>query len=189
METVLVASGPGQKEFIRHIEQESQTAVSLCYQCGKCTAGCPAAFAMDYTPRQVIRLLQLEMVEEALKAEAPWICATCETCTTRCPRGVDIASLMDALRREALARGVVTDRKVAAFNQIFLKLVERYGRVHELGLTLEFNLKTGQLLKDTELGLPMFKRGKVHLLPETIKGREQVREIFARVKRMGGDRA
>ncbi|MGI6488019.1 MAG: 4Fe-4S dicluster domain-containing protein [Syntrophomonadaceae bacterium] len=186
MERVLVSPGKAKKQFIKEIERESGTEVSLCYQCGKCAAGCPAAFAMDYTPRQVIRLLQLEMVDEAVKAESIWICATCDTCTTRCPRGVDIASLMDALRREALKRGEVTDHKVATFNKAFLKLVERFGRVHEVGLMMEFNLKTGQLFKDVELGLPMFTRGKVHLLPGTIKGREQVKQIFKRVEQMGG---
>ncbi|NLU48968.1 MAG: 4Fe-4S dicluster domain-containing protein [Syntrophomonadaceae bacterium] len=187
MEKVLVAPAPTQKDIIRRLEQESGTEVSLCYQCGKCTAGCPAAFAMDYTPRQVIRLLQLEMVDEALKAQSPWICATCETCTTRCPRGVDVASLMDALRREALRMGIVTDHRVATFNQTFLKLVERYGRVHEVGLLMEFNLKTRQLFKDAELGLPMFKRGKVHLLPEVIKDQGHVKQMFARVKQTGGE--
>ena len=189
MERVLVAPNPAKKEFIRRIERESGTEVSLCYQCGKGAAGCPVAFAMDYTPRQVIRLLQLELVDEALKAESIWICATCETCTARCPRGVDIASLMDAMRREALAQGVVTDKKVASFNQAFLNLVEKYGRVHEVELTLQFNLKTGQLFKDMDLGLPMFTRGKVHLLPAAVKGRQEVKNIFERVRQMGGDRS
>ncbi len=186
MERVFLAPDPAKKEFIRHIERESGTEVSLCYQCGKCAAGCPVAFAMDYTPRQILRLLQLEMVEEALKAESIWICATCETCTARCPRGVDIASLMDAMRREALARGVVTDKKVAAFNQAFLNLVEKYGRVHEVELTLRFNLRTGQLFKDMDMGLPMFTRGKVHFLPSAVKGRQEVKNIFEKVRKMGG---
>jgi heterodisulfide reductase subunit C len=143
---------------------------------------------MDYTPRQVIRLLQLEMVDEALQAASIWMCATCETCTTRCPRGVDIASLMDTLRREALRRGIITDRKVAIFNETFLRSVASFGRVFEVGLMMEYNLKTGQFLKDTELGMPMMQRGKMHLLPEMIKCRDGIRKIYANVKRMEAEK-
>jgi heterodisulfide reductase subunit C len=185
---VTLAPNKSKKEFISWIEQESGTKISLCYQCGKCSAGCPAGSGMDYTPRRVIRLLQLEMVDEALKVGSIWMCATCETCTTRCPRGVDIASLMDALRREALRRGIVTDRKVASFNETFLKSVERFGRVFEVGLMMEYNLKTGQFLKDTELGMPMMQRGKMHMFPEMIKGRDGIKKIFANVKRMEAEK-
>ncbi|MCR4400858.1 MAG: 4Fe-4S dicluster domain-containing protein [Syntrophomonadaceae bacterium] len=189
MESVQLAPSQSARETVRRLEKEAGTEVTLCYQCGKCAAGCPVAFAMDYTPRQVLRLLQLGLVDTALHADSVWLCVTCETCSTRCPRGVDIASLMDAVRREALAQGIVTDRKVAAFNEVFLSHVRRYGRLHEVGLTLEFNLKTRQPLKDAGLGLPMFSRGKVHLLPEVIRGQKQVQEIFERVKRMRGEEA
>ncbi|MEA1962121.1 MAG: 4Fe-4S dicluster domain-containing protein [Bacillota bacterium] len=183
----LTPATESQKAFIARIEKESGTSVSLCYQCGKCTAGCPAAFAMDYPPRQVIRMLQLGMVDKALSVESIWICASCETCTARCPRGVDIASLMDAMRREALKQGKVTDKKVAAFNKAFLNGVKHFGRTYEAGLMLQYNLTTGQFLKDMGLGLPMMKRGKVGVLPETIKARDEVKKIFERAEKLGGE--
>lgn len=176
-----------QKAALVEIEKEAGTSVNLCYQCGKCTAGCPAAFAMDYPPRQVIRLLQLDLLDEALKAESIWICATCETCSARCPRGVDIASLMDTLRRRALKQGQATDKKVTAFNKAFLGSVKSFGKVYEAGLMLQYNLATGQLFKDMELGLPMFKRGKLGFLPEKIKVREDMKKIFERAEKLGGD--
>jgi len=175
-----------QKALLARIEKEAGTSVSLCYQCGKCTAGCPAAFAMDYPPRQVIRMLQLNMTEQALGAESIWICASCETCSTRCPRGVDIASLMDTMRREALKRGK-TDKKVAAFNKAFLSNVKNFGRTYEAGLLLQYNLSTGQLLKDMGLGLPMMQRGKVSMLPKKIKARDEMKKIFERVEKFGGE--
>lgn len=175
------------KELISKIEKDAGTSINLCYQCGKCTAGCPVAFAMDRPPRQVIRLLQLGMVDKALSADSIWICASCETCTARCPRGVDIASLMDACRREALAQGKVTDKKVAVFNDAFLSGVKNFGRTYEAGLLMMHNLKTGQLFKDAELGLPMMKRGKVGIFPEKIKAKDEVKKIFARVEEMGGE--
>lgn len=174
-------------ELITQIEKEAGTSVNLCYQCGKCSAGCPVAFAMDYTPRKVIRLLQMGMVEEALGADSIWICATCETCSARCPRGVDIASLMDTLRRQALVRGKVTDKKVAVFNEAFLAGVRNFGRTYEAGLLLKHNLKTGQLFKDAELGLPMMRRGKVGIFPHQIKGKDEIKKIFERAKKMGGE--
>jgi heterodisulfide reductase subunit C len=176
-----------QKTLISKIEKEAGTDISLCYQCGKCSAGCPAAFAMDYPPRQVIRLLQLDMVEQALGVKSIWICASCETCSTRCPRGDDIASLMDTLRREALKRGK-TDKKVAAFNKAFLSNVKNYGRTYEAGLLLQYNLTTGQYFKDMTLGLPMMQRGKVSILPEKIKAREEMKKIFERAEKLGGEK-
>lgn len=175
-----------QKTLLSKIEKEAGTNVSLCYQCGKCSAGCPAAFAMDYPPRQVIRLLQLDMVEKALGVESIWICASCETCSTRCPRGVDIASLMDTMRREALKRGK-TDRRVAAFNKAFLSNVKNFGRAYEAGLLLQYNLTTGQFFKDMGLGLPMMQRGKVSMLPEKIKARDEMKKIFERAEKFGGE--
>ncbi|QGT98854.1 Heterodisulfide reductase subunit C-like protein [Candidatus Syntrophocurvum alkaliphilum] len=183
----LTTANKEEKLLLAKVEKESGTNIKLCYQCGKCSAGCPAGFAMDYTPRQVIRLLQLDLFDEALKAESIWICATCETCTARCPRGVDVASLMDALRREALSQGIVTDKKVAVFNKSFLNTVKQYGRVHEGELLLRYNTFTGQFFKDAELGLPMMTRGKVHLLPSMIKGKKEVKKIFSRIEELGGE--
>jgi heterodisulfide reductase subunit C len=187
MKQSLKLAGPSaaEKEFISRIEEAAETDIKLCYQCGKCTAGCPAAFAMDSPPRQIIRYLQLGLVEEVMGAESIWICATCETCSARCPRGVDIASLMDACRREALAAGKIRDKKVAVFNEAFLNGVNNFGRTYEAGLLLQHNLKTMQPFKDAELGLPMMKRGKVSILPDRIKGRDQVKKIFQRIETMG----
>ncbi len=182
---LLSPANSSQKDLVRKIEAEAGTSINLCYQCGKCTAGCPASFAMDYPPRQIIRLLQLGFVEEALNAESIWICASCETCSSRCPRGVDIASLMDTMRRTALKRGQ-KDKRVAAFNKAFLANVKNFGRTYEAGLLLQYNLTTGQLFKDMGLGLPMMQRGKVSVLPEKIKARDEMKKIFERAEKLGG---
>jgi heterodisulfide reductase subunit C len=94
---------------------------------------------------------------------------------------------MDAVRREALSQNRITDKKVAAFNKAFLSGVKNFGRTYEAGLLLQYNTFTGQFFKDAELGLPMFLKGKVSILPEKIKGRDAIKKIFERSQEKGGE--
>lgn len=93
-------------ELLRRVEELSEQDVMACYQCGNCSAGCPAAADMDLLPNQIIRLLQMGQVEEALHARAIWYCAACLTCEARCPKGIDVARLAEALRTLALEHGI-----------------------------------------------------------------------------------
>jgi len=90
-----------QNDLVRKVTSISGQELLACNQCGKCSAGCPVAFAMDLLPSQVIRLVQLGS-EEALEANAIWYCASCQTCLSRCPRGVDLPRIMEALRQIVL---------------------------------------------------------------------------------------
>jgi heterodisulfide reductase subunit C len=92
-------------DLIQQLEEISGQNVMECYQCGKCSAGCPVAEAMDMLPNQIIRLAQMGLLEEALKTKTIWLCASCITCTSRCPKGVDIARVMEALRVIILRKG------------------------------------------------------------------------------------
>jgi heterodisulfide reductase subunit C len=87
-----------QGDFVREIEQLSGQNILQCYQCGECSAGCPISAEMDVLPNHIIRLIQLGQAEEVMAAQSPWLCASCFTCFVRCPKGVDIASLMEAVR-------------------------------------------------------------------------------------------
>ncbi len=91
--------------FVVKVEELSGQNPFACYQCGKCSAGCLFAEHMDFLPNQVIRLVQLGD-ESILAAKAPWVCASCLACTVRCPKGVDIARIMEALRQLALRQGM-----------------------------------------------------------------------------------
>jgi len=82
----------------KDIEELSGQKLSDCYQCGECTAGCPTAFAMEPAPSQSIRLLQLGKYSELLESAGIWLCAACNVCGERCPRGVDYGKIADACR-------------------------------------------------------------------------------------------
>jgi heterodisulfide reductase subunit C len=80
------------------VEELSGENVFACYQCGMCSAGCPLTEEMDRLPSQVIRSLQLDD-PTLLDSNAMWVCASCLACEVRCPKGVDLAKLMEALRQ------------------------------------------------------------------------------------------
>ncbi|MCX7680679.1 MAG: 4Fe-4S dicluster domain-containing protein [Anaerolineae bacterium] len=102
---IVISADKIHSDFVRQIEESSGQLLLACNQCGKCSAGCPVVAAMDLLPNQVIRLAQLGM-EEVLESNTLWLCASCLTCVTRCPKGVDLPRLMEALRVIALRRGV-----------------------------------------------------------------------------------
>jgi heterodisulfide reductase subunit C len=90
-------------EFVGQIEAISGENLLACNQCGKCSAGCPVAFSMDILPSQVIRLAQLG-IEDVLECQTIWICAACLTCVSRCPKGIDLPRVMEAMRLIAMER-------------------------------------------------------------------------------------
>ena len=166
-----------QTELLAEIESRSGQKVSACYQCFKCTAGCPLAFAMDFGPNQVMRLAQLGLRDELLAANTSWVCASCQACTTRCPNEIDIARLMDTLRQMSREAGSA-DERIVKFHEALLGSVRKHGRLFELGLAMRYKLATGDLLGDVGLGMGLFRRGRLNLLPENIKSRDEVRKMF-----------
>lgn len=91
--------------FVQQVEEISGQDLLACNQCGKCSAGCPVVGVMDILPSQILRMTQLGM-EDALDSNTIWICASCLTCVARCPKGVDLPRLMEALRQVALRQGI-----------------------------------------------------------------------------------
>ena len=171
------------------VESLAHTRIRDCYQCGKCTAGCPMAARMDAPPTRLIRLLQLGHAETALRAQAIWQCVSCQTCATRCPKSVDCAGVMDALRQLSAERGVATpaQQRIVLFQKAFLRNIRRNGRLNELELIAEFKLSTflrgrsfSFLLKDATLAPELMKRKKFHLVGEKAHDRAVVARIFAR---------
>jgi heterodisulfide reductase subunit C2 len=151
-----------------------------CYQCGKCSAGCPMAEETLLRPHDVMRLIQRDERDRLLQSADLWLCLTCETCTSRCPNGLDPARVMDALRELATAEAPGhTPRPIAAFHKSFLDEVRRTGRMGEFGLVARYKMRTGQLTKDVGAVPSMVTRGKLKPLSPSIKGVRDVRRIFA----------
>ncbi len=93
-------------DLAKRIQNELGQNVYLCYQCVKCTSGCPVGQFFDWQPNQILRALQLGQEDIALVSDTPWLCASCQTCTTRCPQNIDITAIMEFLTREAKVRGI-----------------------------------------------------------------------------------
>ncbi|MBA7477014.1 hypothetical protein ES707_12412 [subsurface metagenome] len=90
--------------FVGKVEELSGQNLLACYQCGKCSAGCPAVSEMDILPNQIIRYAQLGFKDELLRSKSIWICASCFTCNARCPKGINIAEVIEAIRQILLRK-------------------------------------------------------------------------------------
>ncbi len=171
------------RSFLAEVEELSGQNIKSCYQCGECTGGCPVAYAADIMPNQVSRLVQLGLDREVLGSSMIWLCVGCETCATRCPRGIEISRINDALREISIRRGIACpEPKVKTFHQTFLRSVERMGRVHEVSMLGEYKLRSLDLFSDLILGAKMFLKGKLVLVPKAIRGMREIKRVFKGTK-------
>ena len=142
-----------------------------CYQCIKCTSGCPLVDEFDLATHQVMRSVQFNDTT-VLESRAIWMCASCHTCTTRCPQQIDVSGVMDTLRIESRRRGIEPAvPEIAKFNELFMRSIRIFGRVWELGLATAFNMALRQPFRDSKLGRRMFTRGKMKFLPHFARGK------------------
>lgn len=176
--------------FIEEIIEESGQDVRKCYQCGKCSAGCPVhtCGGMDVSPNRIMRMAQLGMEEDVLKTNSIWSCVLCSTCSTRCPRNIDVAQVMDTLRIMAGKKHIKAPVKIASeFHDIFMNSIARHDRVYELGLMASLMFKTGDFFSDLDIGLPTVTKGNLPFLPPKLKNGRQIKKIYDNVKRMEGE--
>ncbi|MGQ9628890.1 MAG: 4Fe-4S dicluster domain-containing protein [bacterium] len=184
------------REIKAMVEERCGFRISECYQCGKCTAGCPVSYAMDVPPNEVMRLMQLNMVDEALSSEAMWLCVMCETCGTRCPRNVHPGKVFEALKNIVYDRNLKpADDVTAAANAAFLSSARKHGRTDEVEIITTFKFKRAifsakvppierikVMLEDVAMAPKLALKGKLRLLPHNVdkRTREIVRKIFER---------
>lgn len=167
--------------FCEEVKRASGQDIESCYQCQKCASGCPVTQHFEYAPNQVVRLVLFGMRDAALKSPTIWLCAGCETCGVRCPNGIRISEIMDALKEMAVKRGIVPgEPNTAVFHELFLKDVLSRGRVFETMLLAKYKLKTGQLFSDLDIGWKLFRKGKLPFLPKGISDTSSVKKISER---------
>jgi len=173
-----------QVETIPHGEK-----IKDCIQCGTCTGACPISYMMDITPRQIVALFRAGRLEDILKSRTIWICASCYSCRVRCPQGILVTDLMYALKRLAMEKKIYPpDFPIYALSESFISNVYKYGRNFEIGLALEYFIKTNptKLLANAGFGMAMMKRGRLGIMPNTIKKVGEVRAIIDRAKQLEG---
>lgn len=177
-------NGEDMKTFLDEVnERINGVPIQRCYHCRKCTAGCPLASVMEYNPNKIIKMIQLGMRDKVLGSSTIWLCASCETCITRCPNEVDIARMMDALREMAIVSGVgAREKNVLHFHEAFLANIRSNGRINETMMTVNYKLKSGDLFSDAAMGLSMFMKGKLALISPKTKDIQSVRGIFDKTK-------
>lgn len=172
------------------VEAISGVDLSVCYQCKKCSSGCPVAKLTRSRPSEILRQLHLGAGDELLESDLVWTCVSCEICSARCPMGIDVAAVIDALRKLARERGAsAQEGNVPLFNRAFLKTVETFGRTYEIGMIAAYKLGTGKWMNDTEKFPAMLRKGKIALLPPIGGDRKTVRRIFKKTKQHKGAEA
>jgi len=165
--------------FLLEVAQTSGETIQACYQCQKCSAGCPVAYAMDILPNQVLRHIQYDHREKVLSSNTIWICASCYACSVRCPNNIDIAKIMDILRSLAIRSGIKPgEKEIPLFHSVFLDAIKSKGRMHELSLLIQLKFKTKDFFKDAGLGWKMYRKGKIKLFPSKFGGGREIKEIF-----------
>ncbi|MHB8111760.1 MAG: 4Fe-4S dicluster domain-containing protein, partial [Syntrophorhabdaceae bacterium] len=126
--------------FLKEIENKSGEKVSPCYQCYRCTVGCPVAADMDIYPHRIMRYILLGDREKVLRSKTIWTCLQCVTCSVRCPNDIDIAHVFDTLRKIAVVEHREAEKDTWTFDSFFLDSVRKHGRLHELEAIMKYKL-------------------------------------------------
>lgn len=179
MRTVtLTETSEEDKACVNRISQHACVDIHDCYQCGKCSAGCPMADAMDVPPQQIMRLLQLGLVDQVLDAKSPWICAQCMTCSSRCPRKIDTAAIMREVRRESHEAGRHARSESNVFESLFIKGIRSKGRSNEQYLAAQFNMTSGHFIQDALKAPKMFSKNMIGLQTQQSENPEAIARLI-----------
>lgn len=157
-----------------------------CIQCGTCSGSCPVSYAMDLQPRQLVALFRAGDLESIMRSRTIWICASCYSCTVRCPAGIKVTDLIYALKRMATAVPDHQGSSSVPLSESFVKILRRKGRNHELGLLARYFLKKRPLGAFTmlPLGWRLWRTKRLQWRAGKIEGVKDLQKIIARAEAM-----
>jgi heterodisulfide reductase subunit C2 len=169
--------------LLQTVKEISGVDVAGCLQCKKCTNGCPVTALVKVPPSEVIRRLQLNIGDSILNSDLIWMCASCETCFSRCPMQIDMASVMDALRIISVKKNAAKQKgNVPLFNRWFLKTISMFGRTYDLGMIAAYKIGTSSYFQDTDKFPMMLQKRKIALFPSFKADKKYVKRIFKKKK-------
>jgi len=161
-----------------------------CLQCGSCGGSCPSGADMEYTPRTLIAMINANDRNAVLAANTMWACVSCYLCTTRCPQNIPITDIIYSLKRMSIAERRYHGTDAPALAKTFTDLVEMFGRSYEAGLATGYHLlkrwKPIQLMKMAPMGMQIFFKGRMGILPSKIRQVDQLRAIGKKAKELSG---
>jgi heterodisulfide reductase subunit C len=172
--------------FLEQVKQiPAGERIKRCIQCGTCTGSCPVSYAMDISPRELIALFRAGEMETIMKSRTIWICASCYSCTTRCPSGIKITDIIYALKRTAMEKHYKSNApQVQTIANLFVENLMAYGRLHEGTLIRKYYMKTniGKMFGLLPLGKKMFATKRIALFPKKIKQHEALSRIIKKAQ-------
>jgi heterodisulfide reductase subunit C2 len=169
--------------LLRTVNEISGVDISGCLQCKKCSNGCPVTGLVNVPPSEIIRRMQLNMFDSVLNSDLVWMCASCETCFSRCPMKIDMAAVMDALRIISVKKNANKQKgNVPLFNKWFLKTVSIFGRTFDLGMIAAYKIGTSSYFQDTDKFPMMLQKRKIALFPSFKADKKYLKRIFKRKK-------
>ena len=176
--------------FLREVMDATpgDSRLNMCIQCGTCGGSCPAGPEMDHTPRRLFAMIRSGLRDAVLRSNTAWYCVSCYFCTSRCPQDIPITDIMYSLKRLAIRDGLAKGSHAPALAKTFTDLVERFGRSYEVGIATLYlaRHKPTSVLKMGPMGLSMFAKGRLAILPTKIRQVDQLQAIVQKAREIGG---
>lgn len=176
------------RSFGKEVQERSGQDIKVCYQCLKCSVGCPVSSYMKFKANRLIRMIQYGEREKVLKDSSIWLCVSCMTCGARCPNEIDMSSVMDTLREMSIEGGYAheADRRVVILHEEFVRSIKMWGRLHEITFFMPYMIRSLDLFSNMGSALALMPRGKFPLIPKQIEGIEDIRQLFHRAYKTKG---
>ncbi len=118
-------------DLAKFIREECGENVYLCYQCERCSSGCPTVPAMRYRPAQMMRLAQFGLVDMLATDASIWRCLGCDTCTAHCPHNISVRRLVEVMRQKVMQDYLTQGLDVLDGDEALHKGVQALGMLGE----------------------------------------------------------